>query len=392
MISDVPVGAFLSGGLDSSAIVSLAREWAPARLQCFTMANSSEAMASEGFEDDLPYARQVAEDLDVDLHVVEASPNIAADFGHMVYQLDEPLADPACLNVLFLSRIAAQNGVKVLLSGTGADDIFAGYRRHRAILLERYWRWLPKRARTAFARSARRLPQTTAAARRLSRAFHYADVDGDERIASYFFWTDPTLLDRLCGPALRDASSTPISLPLITALQELPATVPPINRMLALDQRFFLADHNLNYLDKMSMAAGVEARVPFLDPELVALASRLPVVYKQRGRTGKWILRKAMQGLLPDTVISRPKTGFGAPVRRWLRNELQPWVDDLCSTQALQDRGLFDPAAVQQLIRDDRAGRIDASYTIFSIICIELWCRQFLPARVAKSQTLRLSS
>jgi asparagine synthase (glutamine-hydrolysing) len=148
--------------------------------------------------------------------------------------------------------------------------------------------------------------------------------------------------------------------------------------MLALEQRFFLGDHNLPYADKMSMAASVEVRVPFLDPELVALANALPSAAKLRGRHGKWALRRALRPHLPAEVLSRPKTGFGAPLRRWLRGELIGWVDDLLSPARLGARGLFDAQAVRALIDADRRGRVDAAYPILALCCIELWCRRFV--------------
>jgi asparagine synthase (glutamine-hydrolysing) len=164
-----------------------------------------------------------------------------------------------------------------------------------------------------------------------------------------------------------------------------------MDRMLALEQRFFLADHNLVYTDKMSMAAGVEVRVPFLDTDLVELAARIPDGLKQRGRVGKWVLKKAMEPYLPRDVIYRPKTGFGAPLRRWMRNELRELVGDLLSEESLRRRGLFEPGAVQRLIADNDTGRRDASYTLLSLLCVEIWCRQFLDGATrvpARAETL----
>jgi len=148
--------------------------------------------------------------------------------------------------------------------------------------------------------------------------------------------------------------------------------------MLALEQRFFLSDHNLTYTDKMSMAAGVEVRVPFLDLDLVEFAARVPSEYKQRGREGKWVLKKAMEPYLPHDVIYRPKSGFGAPLRRWLQVELRDWLADVLSPERLQSRGLFDVQAVQRLMADNAAGRLDASYTLLSLACIEIWCKFFI--------------
>jgi asparagine synthase (glutamine-hydrolysing) len=131
----------------------------------------------------------------------------------------------------------------------------------------------------------------------------------------------------------------------------------------------------------MSMAAGVEVRVPFLDAELVALANRLPSSLKQRGRHGKWILKRAMEPFLPRDVIYREKAGFGAPLRRWIRGELAELVADVLAPARLRDRGLFDPAAVRDLVEKNRRGEIDAAYPIFGLCCVELWCRHFVDAQ-----------
>ena len=151
-----------------------------------------------------------------------------------------------------------------------------------------------------------------------------------------------------------------------------------MNRMLHLDSRFFLIDHNLNYTDKMGMAASVEVRVPFLDPQLMAFASSLPPHFKQRGGIGKWIFKRAMEPYLPRDVIYRPKTGFGVPLRSWLRHELRAQVDDILSESTLKRRGLFEPREVKRLLALDRSDRLDATYPIVALMCIEIWCRKFI--------------
>jgi asparagine synthase (glutamine-hydrolysing) len=190
---------------------------------------------------------------------------------------------------------------------------------------------------------------------------------------------DNAWVDRLLTPDLRAASRRPE--PLVASLAELPDSVPRLNRMLYLECRHFLTDHNLNYTDKMSMAAGVEVRVPLLDPDLVRLAFSLPLNQKQRGRQGKWVLTEAMRGILPDQVLNRPKTGFGAPLRQWLRGPLRALLNDTLSSSALRRRGLFDPVGVQQLIVDDAAGRVDGSYALLALLCVELWCQRFIDQR-----------
>jgi asparagine synthase (glutamine-hydrolysing) len=166
-------------------------------------------------------------------------------------------------------------------------------------------------------------------------------------------------------------------------LRDLPPDTDRLERMLALEQRFFLADHNLTYTDKMSMAVGVEVRVPFLDLDLIEFAAQIPAKFKQRGAEGKWVLKKAMEPYLPREVIYRPKSGFGAPLRRWMRVELRDLVSDVLGETSLRNRGLFDPQAVQNMIQANDRGRVDASYTLLSLMCIELWCRHFIDQRGA---------
>ncbi len=376
MVADVPVGAFLSGGLDSSAVAAFARHHGRERLQCFTIGYRGDAGGADGMTEDLPYARRVAAHLDVDLHTVTVGPEIVDCLEKMVHHLDEPQADPAALNVLFISQLARDNGIKVLLSGAGGDDIFTGYRRHYALAQERWWSWWPRSARVVLARASSALPASSALGRRVRKAFEYAALDRDERLVSYFFWLPPGRMRQLLAPDLRaQVDAMAVMAPMQETLHTLPASATDLDRMLRLEQQFFLADHNLNYTDKMSMACGVEVRVPLLDPDLLTLAASLPDNFKQHGNVGKWIFKKAMEPYLPHDVIYRPKTGFGAPLRSWLRKELRPLVDEMLSPAVLRQRGIFDPEGVAALIRDDREVRIDAAYPIFAILCMEIWCR-----------------
>ncbi len=377
MVADVPVGAFLSGGLDSSSVVTFARELNP-DIHCFTIEATGDQ--EEGATDDLPYARKVAQHLGVSLDVVQIDVNrMAGDLERMVAQLDEPLADPAPLNVLYISELARSRGMKVLLSGTGGDDLFTGYRRHRAVQAERYWDWLPVGVRSALAQMSGRLDQRRALSRRIGKLFDGAAMKGDARTVNYFRWSREADLMALYTPEFRRSVGAELAMaPMMDFLQPLPENVTPLDRMLALEQRFFLADHNLIYTDKMSMAAGVEVRVPFLDLDLVEFAARIPVGLKQRGAEGKWILKKAMEPYLPHDVIYRPKSGFGAPLRHWMRHNLRELIGDLLSVDSLKRRGFFEPAAVQRLIAANNVGKLDASYTLLSLLCIEIWCRTYL--------------
>lgn len=391
MVSDVPLGAFLSGGLDSSAVAAFAQHYRQRegsaesdRLQCFSIEIQQGTTALEGFAEDLPYARRVAGHLGVDLNVVSVGKEMMDRLPEMVYLLDEPTPDPAALNTLLISELARSQGIKVLLSGAGGDDIFTGYRRHFALVQERWWSSWPASLRVGLANTSSYLPARIPTARRIAKAFHYAGQDTDHRLISYFLWLDPKQALDLLHPAFRKGMDTDtIYAPMLKTLGDLPANLEPLNRMLYLECKHFLADHNLNYTDKMGMAAGVEVRVPLLDLDLVAFAGSLPVNMKQRGQTGKWIFKKAMEPYLPLDVIYRPKTGFGVPLRHWLHTILKPLVDDVLSDVSLISRGVFNPEAVHKLRLADQSGSIDASYTVFSMVCLELWCRQYMDGAYA---------
>jgi len=377
MVADVPLGAFLSGGLDSSAIVAFARELNP-DIRCFTI--ETKGKQDKGIIDDLPYARRVAKHLNVALDVLPIdSHKMANDLEFMVKQLDEPLADPAALNVFYICRLAKEQGIKVLLSGAGGDDLFTGYRRHYALQLERYWSWLPKTIRIRMENISKNLNVNNSFSRKLSKMFNGAGLDKTERLINYFRWSDDSLLQSLYSPEFKNQLLTSNSNQVMQDfLEPILTSSSSLDQMLSLEQRFFLSDHNLNYTDKMSMAAGVEVRVPFLDLDLLDFTTKIPNKFKQRGGVGKWVLKKAMEPYLPKDIIYRPKTGFGAPLRIWMQYDLKEIMEDLLSYEAINNRGLFSAQKVEKLMKDNNLGKIDASYTLFSLLCIEIWCRAYI--------------
>jgi asparagine synthase (glutamine-hydrolysing) len=387
LIADVPVGAFLSGGLDSSAVVAMMRRAQPSRpIQCFCIAFGDD-VDREGNPADLPYARRVAKHLNVDLEEIRIEAKAIDRLEEMVALLDEPQADPAPINAMFIAERARAMGIPVLLSGAGGDDIFSGYRRHRALLFERWWGWLPQPARAAIqtvsvsAALGRGKLQRSVFGRRLIKTFAHAGEEAERRLLAYFWWSPDRLRRSLYSAEFAaQIDSADVAEPLRASLAEIPEERDPLQRMLFLETRHFLADHNLNYTDRAGMSAGVEVRVPLLDVDLIDFAAKIPPSMKQTGSEGKSIFKEAMQGMLPRDVVYRPKSGFGAPLRRWLRHELRARVEDTLDPAAMRRRGLFDPRAVQTLIDDDRHGRVDGSYTIFALMCFELWCRRFIDA------------
>tara|TARA_B100000963_G_C22617783_1_gene668254 strand:+ start:782 stop:2716 length:1935 start_codon:yes stop_codon:yes gene_type:complete len=377
MISDAPLGAFLSGGLDSTCIVNYARENNPDIL-CFTI--DSKDSSNDGLEDDLPYAKSASKHLGVPLEIIKvSSDSLVQNLEQMIWMLDEPLGDPAPLNVLYISQLAKENGIKVLLSGAGGDDVFSGYRRHYANSIDKVFDYIPSELTKVFGSISSKLDNRIAFFRRLKKLLNGAHLKGNERIINYFKWIDQDRLYSLYSDEFkRDLCLERAEQPMINFLNNSIHSSSDLERMLGLEQRFFTTDHNLLYTDKMSMAAGVEVRVPLLSKDLIEFAYKLPDKYKQNGKVGKWILKKVMEQYLPKSIIYRPKTGFGVPLRRWLQNELKEFMEDLLSERAIKSRGVFNFQNIKKLREEDLNGKIDASYTIFSLMCLEIWFRQHL--------------
>lgn len=378
LLSDVPVGFFLSGGLDSSLIVAMAKKIRPTeKLRCYTIdANNGETF--EGFTNDLQYARLVAKQLDLDLQIIKAQPDIVNDFDKMIYHLDEPQADPAPLHVLNICKQARKDGFVVLLGGTAGDDLFSGYRRHQALAYERYIQMMPLFLVKGLENLVSFINVSHPTLRRMSKFLHSVDKKPTERLADFFCWTP---LDRAKDLFSEDIKQkigkyNPTHI-LLDALDNIPKETHALNRMLYWDLKYFLTDHNLNYTDKLSMAVGVEVRVPFLDLELLEFSTTLPLHLKMKGTTTKYLLKKVAERYLPHDVIYRPKTGFAAPARQWITNDLKEMVNETLSAASLKKQGIFNPITVKQLIEDNKAGKIDASYTIWSILAIESWLELF---------------
>ena len=383
MMGDVEVGAFLSGGLDSSSIVHFARTTTDKPIRCFTARYDSSSDTSGELDSDLPYARAMAKHFGADLHEVSIDESIADEFPALVEALDEPQADPAALLSLKISEAASAAGLKVLLSGTGGDDIFTGYRRHLAARTDGWVGLIPGPLRNALAelgrsRSGMRQPQL----RRFAKYASSLGGDAAARTIARFEWLSA---DAAAGLLASAVSPVEIRSPMQQALHDLPST-DPVERSLRLDQLFFLVDHNLNYADKTGMAHGVEIRVPLLDLELVEWAARLPRNAKLRGRTTKWALRKAMEPLLPNDILKRPKTGFGVPLRSWMRGRMRPMMEELLSPATISARGILDPQAVARIREATLQGRIDGSYSLLAAMAIELWARRFVDSPAAADQ------
>lgn len=391
LLSDVPVGFFLSGGLDSSLLVAMARKLYPNRkLTCFTIDVGDWSKGIDDFTNDLVYAKQVASLLDVELKIVKADIDIVKMFDQMVWHLDEPQADAAPLNVFKIASLARQNNIKVLIGGAGGDDLFSGYRRHQALVYEQYFQLVPLIFRKWVHFLITKIPSKGPLFRRVKKIFGQIDKSPIERQAGYFGWIPTKSVKNLFTNEWKSKLKHHDPYKYFYSLTEdLPSSTSDLERMLYWELKTFLVDHNLNYTDKMAMAIGVEARVPFLDLELVEFAKTIPDNLKMKGKETKYILKKVAERYLPLEVIYRPKTGFGAPVRKWITQDLTSMIEERLSPEKLKQRGIFDVDAVWKLIESNRAGKIDASYPIWSLLAIESWLRQFVDVddRILKNES-----
>jgi asparagine synthase (glutamine-hydrolysing) len=377
MVSDVPIGAFLSGGIDSSAVVALmsrsARE--PVRTYSIGFAGG----AAERFYNELAPARRVAQLFATDHHEIVVRPDVAALLPRLLWQMDEPIADSAFVTTYLVAEFARRD-VKVILSGVGGDELFGGYRRY---LGERYlgtYGRLPHFVR----RGAESLVQRLPVARhrrwlnelRLMRQFVVsAGQPPAQRYASYVgaFTDDETdgLLTQVAG-----ARFDPIG----AAFADIGGD-DPLARMFAVDAATQLPDDLLLLTDKMTMAASVECRVPLLDHELVELAARIPARIKLRGGQLKSLLKRALADLLPPDILHRPKRGFGAPMGAWMQGALAPLLSNALSAAAIERRGVLRAQPVQRLIAAHRANRIDGTDRLLALLAFEIWCRLYLDRR-----------
>jgi asparagine synthase (glutamine-hydrolysing) len=390
MISDVPLGVFLSGGLDSSVIAALASKISSEPLKTYTIAYRPEDSVLEQSDEDAATAREVSHHFGTKHCEIVVEPRVTDLLTQVVWHMDEPVADPAAISTYLISR-AARPDVKVLLSGQGGDEIFAGYRVHLACRIASLMRAIPRRFRRgALTRLVNLLPQaqtrilgmtaglSLGVHRYLSKLVAAADYDPVPRyvfLRSYYTDAQERALyaPGLCA-TLSDAVAGEQHLEYFRRVAEESF----LNRMLYVDMKTFLPELNLTYSDKLSSAASVEVRVPLLDNEIVEFMARVPASLKLKGLTSKYLLRRAFEDVLPAKIIRRRKAGFGAPIRAWLRRDLKTMVDDILSNDAIRRRPYFEPSAIRAMITADRDGREDNALRIWALLTLELWHRSFI--------------
>lgn len=381
MVSDVPVGTFLSGGLDSSTITLLASKHAEQPLQCFTISYPSSENRIDQYVDDLPYAREVADVSGLPLTNIEIKPDVAGLLPQLIAHMDEPLVDPAIITCYLICKLARERGVPVLLSGQGADELFAGYPRYPAVEMTRVFEKLPKGLRRSIARLAYCMPaglegRSGAGIRRTRRVLLDVDKSADARFMAYASAQCDSAITGIFSPEVRAEIGGRHSAEYSFQLMESSGVLGG-NRYIHRDLADYLPNHNLLYTDKMSMAVGVEVRVPLLDPAIVSLARNCPFEYKCRGKITKRIFRDAVRTLVPDSILTRPKAGFGAPYRKWLRYDLKEMWFDVVNDSSARRRGWFDPAALDSIRACSDSGREDLYMLQWAILTVELWARAF---------------
>jgi len=379
MVSDVPLGSFLSGGVDSSAIVA-AMTSANDRVSTWSIGFAEADLEHEIVPDDLRYAREVGSLFGTDYHERILEPNVLELLPKAIWHLEEPIADPAAISTYLICR-EARREMPVMLSGMGGDEVFAGYPRHLAWRIARALGTLPDplvgTLEGAVARVARPgSPGRLRGPRRnLWKFMRAAGMEPFDRYLSFSSYYSGAELRRLLLPEVVDAEYDALALHRSYLLRD---HGDELNGLLYLDAKTFLPCLNLSYTDKMSMAASVEVRVPLLDDELVATAAKIPSELKLRRWRRKYIFKRSQEGILPREIIWRRKAGFGAPLRSWLVGELAPLVDELLSEQTLRRRGFVDPAVVARLRSENDAGIADNSLRLYALLSLELWCRTFL--------------
>jgi asparagine synthase (glutamine-hydrolysing) len=381
LMSDVPLGMFLSGGIDSAAITAAMSRFADGPIKTFSVA-FAEREANE-----LRYARLVAERYRTDHHEVIVSPaEFFAALPTLVWHEDEPLAHPSSVALYFVSRLAAEH-VKVVLTGEGSDETLAGYGRYpitvyNLALGRRYERLAGADVRSRVRAAIDRLPPGTGMRRKLARTFLYLPAEPStlyfDNFSVFSRRQQQALLTRAMRERVADIDPYAVQRQVLGASDARSL----LDQLLDVDIQTYLHELLMKQ-DQMSMAASIESRVPFLDYPLVEFAARLPARLKLRGLTTKYVLRQAMRDALPPEILSRKKMGFPVPVGRWFRGAFRSIVDEYVLSERAKERGLFDPSYVGQLVERHQRGEENHSERLWALTNVEIWQRLFLDGQTA---------
>ena len=379
LISDVPLGAFLSGGIDSSLTVALMAHLGVSPLKTFSI----------GFDqpeyDELPYARIIAQQYGTEHHEFVVTPQATDLFPKLVWHYNEPFADSSAIPTFYLAKMTRDH-VTVALNGDGGDEDLAGYDRYVANALSERYGNLPRIIRSVLERGVRWIPESGNPKNFIRRAKRFLSVMNLDPQGRYAHWVShfyPSLKEFVCTPEFLKQTNERDSTDLILKAYRLSDATDFIDATLDVDVNTYLPEDLLVKVDIATMAYGLEARSPFLDHEVMEFCASLPSWMKLRGREKKHILKLAIRDHLPQEIIGRPKMGFGVPIDHWFRKELKDFAyDHLLSSQAVQ-RGYFRRKAVQQLL-DEHVNRIRAwPYQLWNLLLLELWHQMFIDGNPA---------
>jgi len=376
LMADVPLGSFLSGGIDSAAITGLMTELTGGGVKTFSVA-FAEREANE-----LRYARLVADAFKTDHHEILVTPNeFFGALPRLVWHEDEPIGHPSSIPLHFVSRLAAEH-VKVVLTGEGSDETLAGYGRYRTTLynlsLGQSWERLGgSHLRPGLRASIDALPANMRLRHRLARTFLYLPADLTTLYFDNFAVFSRERQAELMSASLRERCGNVDPYAAIRQYLSASSGMSLLNQLLYADTKTYLHELLMKQ-DQMSMAASIESRVPFLDHPLMEFAARLPERMKLRGRTTKYVLREAMKGFLPDEILTRAKMGFPVPIGRWFRGPFRMLLDEYVLGARPAARELFDPAYVRTLVAQHERGQGDHSERLWSLVNFEMWQRLFL--------------
>jgi len=394
MVSDVPIGAFLSAGLDSSSIVAMMRRATNRPVRTYTITFPKKYRVGETTLDDPDVATRLAHHLGCENQRIVVEPDVTELLPKLVWHMDEPTADPAMIAAYLVCREARKQAT-VLLSGVGGDELFAGYRKHIAQRWAQTYRLIPGSSRHLFEAMISALPGLRGTAlkggvRLAKKMARSASLDPVRQFIANCTYLDENHKNDLYNEQFSLNINGAHSDTTHRAAFNRVADADFLNQMLYVDTKIFMTSLNLTYNDKMSMASSVEVRVPFLDRELAEfVAWNVPPELKLKGflnPTTKYIFRKAMHDL-PEEVLQQPKAGFAAPVDYWLAHDLKGMVEDLLSPARIKQRGLFKVDSVRRLVEEQRTGRKDWSLQIWQFLTLELWIQTFLEGGARRFET-----